>query len=238
MNRYISLCFICLVLLTGSCKKSFLELAPLSNSNAANFYKTQADFDLAVNNAYATLYTVYGPLGMVSFTGELMSDNATLYQVAGSGSINTGDKWAFRDYSIIPTNNLVNQFWSDAYTSLYSVNIVIDKLKNADLADSYKTQITAEMSFLRALYYFDMVQIWGDVPLITTPVSSDASFKMNRTPAQSVYGQIITDLKFAADNLPDPDKVPAPGRASKAPPKPSSARSTSLPATRLPPPQF
>src|SRR6185436_4809609 len=79
------------------CKRSFLELAPVSNSNANNFYKTKSDFDLAVNNAYSTLYTMWGPTGLVSYCGELLSDNATLYQVAGSGSITVGDRWAFRD---------------------------------------------------------------------------------------------------------------------------------------------
>jgi hypothetical protein len=47
----------------SGCKESFLELAPISNPNAENFYKTRSDFDLAVNAAYNTLYTVYHPQG-------------------------------------------------------------------------------------------------------------------------------------------------------------------------------
>ena len=198
----------------AACKKSFLDLAPLSNSNANIFYKTRADFDLALNNAYSTLYTVYNPNGPISYCGELLSDNATLYQVAGSGGINANDKWAFRDYTINPANNLVNQFWSDMYTSLYSVNIVLDKIESADLDNSYKTQVKAELSFLRALYYFNMVQIWGDVPLITKPISSTDAFVINRTPKADVYNQVIADLQFAATNLTAPNKVPNAGRAS------------------------
>lgn len=198
----------------AGCKKSFLELAPVSNSNANNFYKTKSDFDLAVNNAYATLYTMFGPTGLVSYCGELMSDNATIYQVAGSGSITVGDRWAFRDYTLNPANNVVNQLWNDSYISMYNLNIVLEKIEGASLDDSYKTQVIAEMRFLRGLYYFYMVQAWGDVPLVTKPISSGEAFTTNRTPKAEVYNQVIDDLKYAADHLTAPDKVPAVGRAS------------------------
>jgi hypothetical protein len=198
----------------ASCKKSFLELAPVSNSNANNFYKTKSDFDLAVNNAYATLYTMYGPTGLMSYCGELMSDNATINQVAGSGSITVGDRWAFRDYTLNPANNVVNQLWNDSYTSLYNLNIVLDKIAGASLDDAYVTQVTAEMRFLRGLYYFGMVQAWGDIPLVTKPISSGEAFTTNRTPKAEVYNQVIDDLKYAADHLTAPDKVPQTGRAS------------------------
>src|SRR5438093_12268673 len=119
-----------LALVLSGCKKSFLELAPISNANANNFYHTTSDFDLAVNNAYSTLYNIYGPNGLMSYAGELLSDNTTLYQVASSGGVTIIDRWAFRDYSITASNTQVNQFWNDAYTSLYSINIVLDKLEH------------------------------------------------------------------------------------------------------------
>src|ERR1044072_6111056 len=115
MQRYLLINILSLSIILAGCKKSFLDLAPVSNANANTFFKTKADFDLAVNNAYNTLYTIYNPNGIVSYCGELLSDNTTLYQVAGSGSINAGDKWAFRDYTINASNNLVNQFWNDCF---------------------------------------------------------------------------------------------------------------------------
>jgi len=68
--------------LAYSCKKSFLDLSPISNANANNFYKTKADFENAIHAAYATLYVIYDPEEAVSY-GEIRSDNATLYAVAG-----------------------------------------------------------------------------------------------------------------------------------------------------------
>ncbi|OQP55875.1 carbohydrate-binding protein SusD [Niastella yeongjuensis] len=216
MKTKIILSILFVTAIITSCKKSFLELAPVSNSNANNFYKTKSDFDLAVNNAYSTLYTMYGPTGLVSYCGELMSDNATLYTVAGSGSITVGDRWAFRDYTLNSANNVVNQLWSDSYVSLYNLNIVLEKITDAALDEGYKTQVTAEMRFLRGMYYFYMVQAWGDVPLVTKPITSGEAFTTGRTPKADVYNQVLEDLKYAADNLTAPDKVPAPGRASNA----------------------
>ncbi|MEI6946743.1 RagB/SusD family nutrient uptake outer membrane protein [Paraflavisolibacter sp. H34] len=198
-----------------SCKKSFLELAPVSNANVNAVFKTRSDFDLAVNAAYSTLYTIYAPKGAMSFTGELMSDNATVSTLAISGSFTIVDQQAFRDYSITSANTGVYQFWVDHYTSLYQVNIVLDKIAGASLDEAYKKQVVAEMKFLRALYYFNLVQLFGDVPLVTTPIVGEEAYAMKRSPKADVYKLITDDLKAAAADLTEPGSEPAKGRASK-----------------------
>src|ERR1700755_3287073 len=85
-----------IAVMASGCKKSFLELAPVSNANSVNFYKTTADFDLAVAAAYNSLYTIYAPEGSVSYASEQMGDNAIVYNISG---IET-DKWAFKDYNL------------------------------------------------------------------------------------------------------------------------------------------
>jgi len=186
-------------LLAGSwgCKESFLELAPVSNPNAENFYKTKADFDLAASAAYNTLYTVYHPQGPVSYAGELMSDNVTIFNISG----NQADKWQFRDYSLAPANTMVYQFWQDFYKSLYNINIILSKIESATLDNDYKAKMTGEMLFLRSLYYYNMVQIWGDIPLVIKPLTATESFDVLRTPAAGVYAQIIKDLTEAKSKL-------------------------------------
>jgi starch-binding outer membrane protein, SusD/RagB family len=197
------------------CKKDFLELSPISNANVNAVFKTKSDFDLAVNAAYSTLYTIYAPKGAMSFTGELMSDNATVSTLAISGSFTIVDQQAFRDYSITPANTGVYQFWVDHYTSLYQVNIVLDKIAGASLDESYKKQVVAEMRFLRALYYFNLVQLYGDLPLVTTPIVGEDAYAMKRSPKADVYKLITEDLKAAAADLTEPGSEPAKGRASK-----------------------
>jgi len=151
----------------------------------------------------------------MSFTGELMSDNVTVTTLAISGSFTIVDQQAFRDYTVGAGNTGVYQFWVDHYTSLYQVNIVLDKIGPASLDAAYKKQVVAEMRFLRALYYFNLVQLYGDLPLVTTPIVGEDAYAMKRSPKADVYKQITDDLKAAAADLTDPGSEPAKGRASK-----------------------
>src|SRR4051794_25833627 len=204
-----------LIVVVSSCKKSFLELSPISNANTNAVFQTKNDFDLAVNAAYATLYTIYAPKGAMSFTGELMSDNTTVSTLAISGSFTIVDQQAFRDYTVAGNNTGVYQFWVDFYTSLYQVNIVLDKIGDANLDNAYKTQVIAEMKFLRALYYFNLVQLYGDVPLVTKQIVGEEAYAMTRTPRADVYNFILEDLKTAASDLAQPGSEPAKGRATR-----------------------
>jgi starch-binding outer membrane protein, SusD/RagB family len=215
MKRIKIIYLLAFTLLLGACKKSFLDLAPVSNANVNAVFKTKSDFDLAVNNAYSTLYTIYAPKGSMSFTGELMSDNVTVTTLAISGSFTIVDQQAFRDYTISASNTGAYQFWIDHYTSMYQVNIVIDKIGPAALDAAYKKQVVAEMKFLRGLYYFNLVQLYGDLPLVTTPIVGEEAYAMKRTPKADVYKQIVDDLKAAAADLTEPGSEPAKGRASK-----------------------
>lgn len=205
---------VALVAFTG-CKKDFLNLAPISNSNVNLVFKSKQDFELAVNNAYATLYTIYAPKGAMSFIGELMTDNVTVSTLAISGSFTIVDQYAFRDYTVANNNSGVLNFWNDFYRSLYQINIVLDKLAAADLEDAYKKQVEGEMKFMRALYYFNMVRIWGALPLVTKAVTDAEAYEMSRTPEADVYQQIIADLQFGASNLPEPGSETAKGRATR-----------------------
>lgn len=203
-------------LLSTGCKKSFLDLAPVSNANVNAVFKTKADFTLSVNNAYATLYSVYAPKGPMSFVGELMSDNVTVSTLAISGSFTIVDQQAFRDYSISANNSGVLNFWNTIYSALYQVNVVLDKIETADVDDAFKKQVTGEMKFLRGLYYFHLVRMFGPVPLVTGPINDDVAYAMKRSSEADVYAFIIGDLKSAAANLTDPGAEPAVGRANKA----------------------
>jgi hypothetical protein len=201
----------CLSVALFSCSESFLDLAPISNSNANNFYKTTDDFDLAVNAAYATLYKFFAPESGVSYCAEQMSDNCTLYNVAGIQA----DRWAFKDYSLAPANTEVYRIWQEDYNALFNINIVLEKIESASLSETYKDQVRAQMKFLRGMYYYYMAQMWGDLPIVTTSLSAAESYKVLRSPVADVYKLVLEDLKFAADKLPLASAVTVAGHASK-----------------------
>jgi starch-binding outer membrane protein, SusD/RagB family len=178
------------------CGQDFLDRSPISNMNDLDFYKTEKDFTTAMWSAYNSLYTLYGPESLPSFFGELMSDNAYSDNTAGT----VQDYEAFENHTMNPNNLLVLGYWNNYYTALYKVNNII--AKSAGIEFATKDALIAEARFLRALYYFDMVRAWGDVPLVTAPVGISDAYKQGRTPAAEVYAQIIDDLSFAATKLP------------------------------------
>lgn len=186
----------------------FLELNPISNANENGFYKTAKDMETALVSAYATLYDIWGPEGLPSFYGELLSDNVYSDNTAGL----VADYEAFDTHIGMTTSNtLVEGYWETYYHSLFIINELI--YKGSSLGDEI-AQYIAEAKFLRALYYFDMVRAWGDVPLILTPLSVSESYTVPRTPETEVYAQIIKDLEEAANVLPDKRNERFPGAAT------------------------
>ena len=206
MKKLIIYLAVILSLLSSACSHDFLERSPISNMNEKDFYKTESDFNTALMAVYQTLHTIYDPAGPVSQFGELMSDNATLTQHTGV----QGDYFDIRDHLIKDRNSLILDHWNDFYTSLYRVNTFLSKIQFADF--ERKTEFEAEAKFIRGLYYLLMVQIWGDIPLVTEPLNVDESYALGRTPVQMVYEQVIADLDFAAKNLPTKLNVTETGR--------------------------
>jgi len=184
------------IFLLSGCS-NFLNLSPISSANENSYYQSKADFESAMNAVYATLYTIYGPQSLPSYYGELSSDNVYCNETAGDYTA----KIALSTHqNIITSNSVVEDFWNTYYEALFKINNVISKLNSADF--STKNQIEGECRFLRALYYFDMVRAWGDVPLVLSPISIPEAYAQGRTPASEIYKAIIEDLKYAADNLP------------------------------------
>ena len=194
-----------------SCSDGFLDLAPISNMNGNDFYNTEKDFNLAITAAYQTLYNQYAPDCGVSYCGEQMSDEATIYMVIG----NVADKSAFKNYTLRADNTVIKAIWNDGFIAMNKINTVIDKLESANLDKSIKTGFEAEMKFLRGLYYFNMVRMFGPVPLLSKAVSVADSYDVLPSSTDAVYALIVSDLKFAVENLPLQSKVTRMGQATK-----------------------
>lgn len=197
MNKLKYILIVPAILAISGCS-DFLDKSPVSQANENDFYKTESDFQTAMTSAYACLYTLYDPQGLPSYYGELMSDN--VYTDDPSG--NQQDKKAFETHIGMQTSNTtVADEWNHYYNAVYIVNNILEKMDAAGDFSS-KAAIQGECRFLRALYYFDMVRFWGDIPLVTKPLSAKEAFAMGRTSKSDVYTCIINDLIFASANLP------------------------------------
>lgn len=194
MKKLSYICAAALALTTVSCN-DFIDLSPVSNANEKAFFQNEKDIQTAMVSAYATLYDIWGPEGLPSFYGELMSDN--VYNTNTAGQV--ADYDAFDQHTNMnTTNTLVEGYWETYYESIFIINKIIEKASGMKNVDQY----VGEAKFLRALYYFDMVRAWGDVPLVTKPIGISESYSYGRTPKEEVYQQIIQDLQDAADVLP------------------------------------
>jgi hypothetical protein len=103
----------------------------------------------------------------------------------------------------IPANNntILSTFWTTPYNTIYRTNIILEGLTKATgLTDSVKSQLTGEMEVVRAFTYLNLVNLFGDVPLITTSAYSQNAMSP-RTPSDKIFQQIVVDLTAAQQSL-------------------------------------
>lgn len=214
MQRYILFTGL-LVIALSSCKKDFLELPSETNLTSATFFKTQADFEKAVNGAYAPLRTLYNnPAANNSsayFMGEMHSDN-TRY-VLNPNFRATIDQEQIADFIYDPASTIATNKYTTNYLTISRANQVLALIDGVDFDAAVKSNLKGQALFLRALSYFELVQFFGKVPLHLTPVSSFSEAALPLSSVDSIYNQIIADASQAASLLPN-KSAQEPGRAT------------------------
>jgi hypothetical protein len=194
---------VCLMLiLFCSCQKNFLEQTNPDAVTVAQYFTSENDVLLALNGCYQSLRD-NNCLGEESdlYTDQRSDDTGT-----NDNQSNAGEPFQFNNFAILPTNSYLLKHWVALYQTITRCNVLlanVDKVKFA--SDSTKTQYVAEAKFLRALIYFHLVRKWGDVPMVTVPLTTPAQITAAtfRVKAAVVYQQIIADLTDAAkSNLP------------------------------------
>lgn len=191
----------------SSCS-DFLEQNPQTDLSENDFYKTADDILSAVNGAYSSLQEgdIYGNWYVF---GEIPSDN-TRNQL--SGSVTTQNE--FDQFYIDTQNSMIANFWKAAYKVINRTNTILGRIDgieiNTELANRYKL----ECKFIHALMYFNLVRVYGDVPLVLKEISISESYDILREPKENVYNQIIADLKEAQD-LPVSYSTAEDGRATQ-----------------------
>src|SRR6185312_14596969 len=106
------------------------------------------------------------------------------------------------NYSIPLSHSYVQSVWASAYDAINRANAVLDHVPNIDMDATLRDRIVAEAKFLRALHYFNLVRLFGDVPLKLHETSGLDSLALPRSPAADVYAQIVKDLQDAIAVLP------------------------------------
>jgi hypothetical protein len=183
---------LCGAIVASSCNK-FLDPQPTDVLTSTNFYKDSSDAVSAINAAYAQMpytYLYYFYMGDIS-GDDLMAD-------AGFGS----DGHQLADYTFDNTLWTLDYVWSNEYITINRANIVIGAVPGIQMNPTTKARVIGEAKFIRALSYFTMVNLFGDVPLVTTTITNAKQANLPRTPKAQVIALIESDLQSAAASLP------------------------------------
>lgn len=189
MKKQTILFLVAIVVLFTACKK-YLNVDPPYAQDAENYFKTPDDFERALTGAYDLLQGSFVAL----WIGEIASDNS----IAGGESVN--DSQGLHQIDNMThggVNTELRNLMRWNYTGITRVNYIMENKNNIDFTG--KEQILAEAKFLRAFYYFELVKVFGDVPLIVDKrIGIEEARQLPRSPKSEVYAQIESDLTDAA----------------------------------------
>ncbi|HMH32863.1 MAG TPA: RagB/SusD family nutrient uptake outer membrane protein, partial [Puia sp.] len=215
MKKIFKLVFIFSILVAwlSGCKKSLLELQNQSQYSYSNYFNNSDALNQATVATYATLL----------HQGLWSREYYFIFDLLGYEAKKTtnmqGDLAQLADYKFGTNQTQIGQLWGSLYRMVFRANVVIDRANAwnpTEAADQAKLkQYVAEVKFLRALSYFNVVSLWGKAPLIT---SYDSVVNNNYAPRASVaelWAFVEKDLGDAITDLPVTYDASALGRATQ-----------------------
>ena len=202
MKKYIIGLLAASMFLTGC--EDFLTVVPETQLSSATFFKTQKDFEQAVNAAYAPLRTIFNDRAWL--LGEMHSDNTYYARNPLFGAVDPQEDLA--DFSILVSNgtapnvHILNQ-WRQDYLIIARANQVLALIDDVQFDAVAKGNIKGQALFLRAFAYFELARYFGSVPLHLTPVSVRSEAALPLSSEAEIYAQIESDLTAAIPLLLD-----------------------------------
>lgn len=204
MKKTYSAIMLSMVMVCGCNTEKFLDLKPESSLVEENYFRTTGEVEAGVINLYDALQKVVSSEIQLS---EIRSDNILPHFLEG-------DWAAIENFGETPANDFVNTQWVTSYATIARTNIVLKYLDN--VTDPVKKQrFEGEAKMIRSLMLFNLVRLYGDVPMPLSPVANDDASALKRMPVAEVYNQIVKDLLIAEANLPVSWDAASLGRATK-----------------------
>jgi starch-binding outer membrane protein, SusD/RagB family len=202
MRKLFSIVPLFLLLGFSSCKKSFVEQTNPNGVSVDNGYQTETDIATGVFGVYQALRSS----NCVGEGAQLWTDDRADDINTTDNQSNNGEPFQFSAFSLVPSNSYLFGHWAALYTPISRTNLILSVINKISFAnDATKAQYVAELKFIRALMYFNLVKEFGDVPLVTERLTTPEQVQALtfREKKEAVYAQIVADLKDAAgSNLP------------------------------------
>jgi hypothetical protein len=195
--KYWKIHTILLLMLISACDQSFIDRPQLAVQTADSFYKTEKDAIEAVTAVYNYLQSYDFEVEKFEF-GDIASDDAE------KGGESDNDRPFVKDLEYFRTrsdNLSCRAMWNVCFTAIFQANNVITHIPDITMNETLKERLLGEVRFIRALFYFQLINIYGDVPLsIKTPTAEE--YRLPKSAKATIWDQIEKDLIFARDHLP------------------------------------
>src|SRR5687768_9911861 len=177
-----------------SCGKDFVNLTPQGLIPVDGYYHDELSFKNALTGMYGSLRTIYNNNWAYS---ELPSDNTMTFPSSEAF-------WGEMDkYTWTPTSSRIQEAWSRHYSTIALCNIILDRITPVSMPQANKDRYIAEAKFVRALMYFNLVRMFGGVPLVLNEITTEAqAYSYDRESIANIYVQIEKDLTESAATLP------------------------------------
>lgn len=202
-----------------SCGEDFLDRPPLAALTAGTFPSSPEDAVLATNGVYNTLRSWNFNTGGSPLL-DIMTDQATKGTNPGDGA----STQPFEDFSFDAFDPAIDRWYKTVYQGIRRANLVITEIPSIQMDEVQRTQLLAEVRFLRGYFYSVLVRSFGAVPLV---IEVDPPLTLTRTDAETIWSELIfPDLEFALENLPEKSEYPGAdlGRVTKGATKSLLAR--------------
>lgn len=210
MNTILKYCLAATMAISAfSCKKSLdLNIENPNRIDESNFWKTEADAVQGINAVYGNFYRNGASYSRwLPYYMDVRSDDG--YSTSPWNELRSISALNITQYSF----EVNYDTWGHHWRGVYRANQVIKNVPAISMDENLKSRIVGEAKFLRAVTYYNLVTIWGKIPLILVPSNpADKPFQATET---EVWAQIEKDLTEAAAALPLSYTGEEVGRATK-----------------------
>jgi hypothetical protein len=206
MKKYLKYLAICTagILVIPACKKSFLTVSPKGTNLESAYYRNQAE----AFNGLVAVYDVVGFQGSNDVTKLNTMDAGSDDQITGGGGPSDVNELQLfstnrHDENQGPSGTL----WSSSYQGVFRANVLLSKLPAVPMDASLKARYADESVALRAYFYFDLVRLFKNIPLILKPLAANEINNVTQVAPGAVYTQIENDLQSVITNKNIPNTV-------------------------------
>lgn len=195
---HIFILFTSTIFILVSCKKAFIDIDPKGQFLSQNYYADEGQ-------AYAALVAIYDPMRKNSGGFEnmlaLMNSGSDDHVAGGGGATDGMQLQAFSNYTMT-ADLMAESYWNDPYQGIFRANTFLSKIDAVEMSDALKTRFSAEAKALRALYYFNLVRLFKNIPLLLEPLTATNMYEATQAKPEEIYTQMEKDLTEAVPGLP------------------------------------